>query len=500
MNVDIDWISRSRKVIPRVRDFIDGSHQPRAAGTSLEKYSPRDGQLLYEFAAADARVIDQAVTSARRAFEDGRWSALPMQRRKDILQRLASLLEKHHEELALLECMDVGKPISDTLQVDVPASAAAIRYSAEAADKLSGKVYSADRAGLSYQLYRPVGVVASIVGWNFPLALAAGKIGPALATGNCLVLKPSEVTSLSAARVAELAMEAGVPGGVLNVIHGGAEVGNSLAHHRDVDMVSFTGSTVTGKKLLIASGQSNMKRLVLECGGKAPNIVFDDCPDIEAAVEAVVARAFWNQGQVCTASSRLLLHHSLKDDFLRILIGKSAQIRLEDPLSPHAKYGAVVSRSHQQKILAYIRQGTDDGTALFCQSPSQAPFDGGFYVQPTIFDNVSPRQKIAQEEIFGPVLSILCFRTEEEAIRIANSTIYGLSAIVWTKDFGRAHRVCQGINAGWITVNTTGKPQEGGPVDGAMSVGGIKESGFGFEGGLDGLAAYTNQTAVQLMV
>jgi acyl-CoA reductase-like NAD-dependent aldehyde dehydrogenase len=498
--MSIDWIGRSQTITPLVQNFIDGRRRASAAGVQLQKYSPRDGRLLCTFGAGDARVVDEAVANARRAFEDGRWSKLPVQRRKDVLHKLASLIERHHEELALLECIDVGKPISDALHIDVPLSAASIRYSAEAADKFSGKVYAADRSGLSYQLHRPIGVVAGIVGWNFPLVLAASKIGPALATGNSLVLKPSEVTSFSAARVAELGIEAGVPEGVLNVVHGGGDVGAALAHHRDVDMVAFTGSTHTGRQLLVASGQSNMKRLVLECGGKAPNIVFDDCPDLEAVADAVVARAFWNQGQVCTASSRLLIQHSLKDEFLRILIRKSAALHPADPLSPDTKYGAVVSRSHQQKILDYIRHGASEGARPVYQSNSKAPFENGFYVSPVIFDSVSPQQKIAQEEIFGPVLSVMSFRDEEDALRIANSTIYGLSAIIWTKDLGRAHRVSQGINAGWIVVNATGRPAEGGPADGAMTVGGLKESGFGVEGGLEGLASYTSQTAVQLMV
>jgi acyl-CoA reductase-like NAD-dependent aldehyde dehydrogenase len=329
--------------------------------------------------------------------------------------------------------------------------------------------------------------------------LTAGKIGPALAAGNTLVLKPSELTSLSAARVAELAIEAGVPEGVLNVIHGGPTVGAALAQHPDVDLITFTGSTHTGKKLLVSSGQTNMKRLILECGGKAPSIVFDDSPDLEAVADAIVGRAFWNQGQVCTASSRLLVQDSVKERLMQIVVQKVAALRPGDPLKQETKFGAVVSQGHKNKVLGYLDSGSRDGARMLYRSDAPPPFANGFYVPPVIFDNVSPGQKIAQEEIFGPVLSVLSFRDEADAINIANNTIYGLSAIVWTKDLGRAHRMAQGIQAGWIVLNTTGKPT-GGPGGGVMSIGGLKESGLGSEGGLEGLEEYMTKTAVQLFV
>lgn len=495
----IDWIGKSQDLKLRVRDFIGGRWQPERAGEALEKYSPRDGRLLCRFGVGEAQDVNEAVANARGAFEDGRWSKLPVQQRKDALLKLALLIEKHCEELALLECLDVGKPISDALAVDVPTAAAIIRYNGEAADKVYGTVYSVDPSNLSYQLRRPLGVVAGNVGWNFPLVLAAGKIGPALATGNCLVLKPSDLTSFSAARIAELAIEAGVPEGVFNVIHGDANVGAALAHHPDVDLLTFTGSTETGKKLLIAAGQSNLKRLLLECGGKAPNIVFDDSPQLEAVADVVVARAFWNQGQVCTASSRLLVQDRIKDDLLGLVIQKAATLTPGDPLKPETRCGAVVSQAHKDKVMCYIDRGERDGARRVYQSNAPAPFEGGFYVSPVIFDQVSPDQKIAQEEIFGPVLSVISFRDEEEAIRIANNTIYGLSAILWTKDLGRAHRVTHGVNAGWVVVNATDKPV-GGPGEGVLSVGGHKQSGIGVEGGIEGLQAYTSTTAVQLFV
>jgi acyl-CoA reductase-like NAD-dependent aldehyde dehydrogenase len=440
------------------------------------------------------RDVHEAVTVTRRAFDDGRWSKLATARRKEVLFRLAELITQNREELALLESLDVGKPIRDAYEYDVPAAVAAIKESAEGADKLYGKVYGCDQSSLSYELRRPIGVVAGIVGWNFPLLLAASKIGPALATGNCLILKPSEWTSFSAARVAELAVEAGVPEGVLNVIHGDGDIGAAIALHPDIDLVSFTGSTRTGKKLLIAAGQSNMKRLILECGGKAPNIVFDDSPDLEALADVIVHGMFWNQGEVCTASSRVLVHEPIREHLLPILIRKASSVKVGDPLDPQTKFGAVVSREHRQKVLDYIDSGINEGALLAYRSDSTAPFEGGFYVSPVIFDQVTSAHKIAQEEIFGPVVPVISFRDEEEAIRIANSTIYGLSAVLWTRDLGRAHRVAQGISAGWVVVNATGKPAGGAT---GIPVGGHKQSGLGTEGGLDGMEAYVLKTAVQ---
>jgi acyl-CoA reductase-like NAD-dependent aldehyde dehydrogenase len=497
--IEIDWVSRAEALTPQIQNFIGGRWTPQAGAPALDKVSPRDGRLLCRFGSRGASEVDDAVRAARNAFEDGRWANLPITRRKDALYKLATLIEQHREELALLECLDVGKPIRDALNFDVPTAAATIRYSAEAVDKLHSRVYGADRSSMSYQLRRPIGVVAGIVGWNFPLVLAAEKIGPALATGNSLVLKPSELTSLSAARIAELAVEAGIPPGVFNVIHGGPDVGAALALHRQVDLLTFTGSSRTGKRLLIAAGESNMKRLILECGGKAPNIVFDDCPDLDAVAEGIVARAFWNQGQVCTASSRLLIQSSIKDELLGLVMQKASFLSPGDPLKPDTTFGAVVSQGHKQKVLSFIDSGEREGAKIVYRSDAPSPFAGGFYVPPVVFDLVSPGQKIAQEEIFGPVLSVLAFADEAEAISIANSTIYGLSAILWTRNLGRAHRVTHGINAGWIVVNATGQ-RMGGPGPSVLSIGGHKESGIGVEGGIEGLEGYTSRTAVQMFV
>jgi acyl-CoA reductase-like NAD-dependent aldehyde dehydrogenase len=493
--VQIDWIAKSMSVRPDLQNFIDGQRRP-IGGSPIDKISPRDGALLCRFGSGVPSEAAAAVAVARRAFEDGRWSKLSARRRMDVLYKLSALIEAHAEEFALLECLDVGKPISEAAGWDVPAAAAIVKFNAEAADKLYGSVYAVDTSSLSFQLRRPIGVIAGIVGWNFPLVLAVTKMAPVLAAGNSLVLKPSEFTSFSTGRLAALALEAGVPEGVFNVVHGNSAVGAALGHDRDVDLLTFTGSTLTGNKHMVAAGQSNMKRLVLECGGKAPNIVFEDCPDLDAVADGIVARSFWNQGQVCTASSRVLIQQSIKDELLPKIIERTAALGLGDPLDPATRFGAVVSREHQRKVLGYIESGVAEGAAVVFQSRSPVPHAGGFYVSPVIFDEVSPRQRIAREEIFGPVLSIMSFTDESEAIRIANDTMYGLSAIVWTRDLGRALRLTQGIHAGWVSVNATAKPG-GGPAEGEFPVGGHRQSGFGVEGGIEGLAAYTAQTCVQ---
>ncbi len=495
----VDWVARAESLRLDVRNFVDGRARDGGGSGSVQKLGPRDGALLYQFGPGTAGAVDSAVAAARQAFRDGRWSQLPSHRRSEVLYRLAELLLQHRDEFALLESLDTGKPIRDALSFDVPHAAATFRFSAASGDKLPSKVYGVDLTNLSYQSRRPMGVVAAIIGWNFPLVLAAEKVAPALATGNALVLKPSELTSLSAVRLAELAIEAGVPEGVLNVVLGTGELGATLAHHQDVDMITFTGSSRTGKRLLIAAGESNMKRLLLECGGKAPNMVFADAPDLAAVSEAIVARAYWNQGQVCTASSRLLVHADIKDELLRRVLQRVSELNPGDPLKSETTFGAVVSAAHREKIRGYVMGGAREGAKMIYSANPSQPLPGGFYAAPVIFDDVEPGQQIAQEEIFGPVLSILTFRDDDEAVRIANSTIYGLSAILWTRDLARAHRLSQSIDAGWIVVNATPRPT-GGPGPGTLSIGGHKQSGIGVEGGTDGLRAYTRESAIQIFV
>ena len=498
-NSAVDWIARAESLRLDVRNFVNGRRCNGDAARSLPKLGPRDGALLYELGCGTPSDVDSAVAAARRAFRDGRWSQLPSQRRSEVLLRLAELLMQHRDELALLESLDTGKPIRDAFSFDVPRAAAAFRFCAAAGDKLSSKVYGVELTSLSYQSRRPMGVVAGIIGWNFPLVLAAEKAAPALVTGNTLVLKPSELTSLSAVRLAELAMEAGVPEGVLNVVLGTGEVGAVLAHHQDIDMITFTGSSRTGKQLLVAAGESNMKRLLLECGGKAPNIVFADAPDLAAVADAIVARAYWNQGQVCTASSRLLVHEDLRDELLEMVTQRAGALYPGDPLKDETTFGALVSAAHREKVRGYVTCGAREGARMIHSSNAPDPLPGGFYLAPVIFDNVEPEQQIAREEIFGPVLTTLTFRGDEDAIRIANATVYGLSAILWTRDLARAHRVSQSIDAGWIVVNATACPT-GGPGPGILSIGGHRQSGIGVEGGTDGLTAYMRESAIQIFV
>lgn len=494
-----NWQERARGISFDVRDFIEGRPTVNVSATRLEKYGPRDGRLLYTIPSSGPAGVDQAVMSARRAFEDGRWSQRSIQQRKDVLLRLADLVDSKREELALLECLDVGKPISDALLIDIPMTCAGLRYCAEASDKVHSRVYGSDPFSLSYELCRPIGVVGGIVGWNFPLSLAMQKLAPALATGNTLVLKPSEWTSLSASRMAELALEAGVPPGVFNVVHGNREVGSRLAHHPDVDLLSFTGSSATGRALMVAAGSSNMKRLILECGGKAPNIVFDDCPDLGAVADHVIRSAFWNQGEVCAASSRLLIQASIKSDLLSRLIERLTELRPSDPLDGNTRFGALVSQAHLDKVSGYLALAQREGGHLAYRGEFKTPVEGGFYFAPCVIDGVTSRQRIAQEEVFGPLLAVLSFNDEAEAVRMANDTVYGLTATVWTENLGRAHRASQAIRAGSITVNATARPQ-GGVGDSVLTIGGHRQSGLGVEGGLAGLKAYMSSTAVQYFV
>jgi acyl-CoA reductase-like NAD-dependent aldehyde dehydrogenase len=496
--MSIDWHKRAAAFRPAIRDFINGRYLNAASG-ELTKQNPRDGAPLYALDNHGVGNLEDGVAGAQRASADGRWSNLASSKRKEVLLRLADLMEKHREELALLECLDVGKPIRDALNVDVPMAIATIRANAEFADKVYTRVYNADPRNFSFQLKRPIGVVGAIVGWNFPLVLATQKAGPALAAGNTIILKPSELTSLSASRLAELAAEAGVPDSVFNVVHGGRALGAALSRHDHVDLLSFTGSSQTGKQMLIAAGQSNMKRLVLECGGKAPNIVFEDCPDLDAAAEAIVARAFWNQGQVCTASSRLLVHENIAARLVKSIAIKTEALTPADPLLMATRFGALVSRAHLDKVSAYVAAGSEEGARLIYQGGPAAPVEGGFYASPSIFTDVSPRSTIAQQEIFGPVLSVLTFRDDMHAIELANNTIYGLSAIVWTADLARAQRMALGLRAGWVSINATARPS-GGPGTAMMGKGGHKQSGLALEGGVDGLEALMTNTAVQFFI
>ena len=494
---EIDWRQRAADTSLEVRNFINGNVTD-CTGELIEKHSARDGKRLYQFGSGDAELVNAAVASARQAFNDGRWSRLPNQERKAVLLKLADLVESDRETLALYESLDVGKPITHALYDDMARVVHNLRGSAEKMDQVLSP--SASDGGLfAYQQRKPVGVVGGIIGWNFPLTLAASKVGPALAMGNSLVLKPSEFTSLSAWRLAELAIEAGVPPGVFNVVNGaGKTVGDALARHPDVDLLTFVGSSATGKQMMVSAGQSNMKRLILECGGKSPYLIFDDCPDdLDALAADIVATAFPNQGALCVAGSRVLLQDSIKDQLLPKILEQAQQLVPADPLDANTAFGAIINEAHLNKVLAYIEAGKQCGATLLCGGKQVHPVSGGYYIEPTIFEGVPPDARIAQEEIFGPVLSIMTFASEEEAIELANSTCYGLAAYVATENLSRAQRLGQRLNAGSIGIVGTNTLAPG-FIE--LGIEGQKQSGFGTEGGVQGLQAYSVTSTVQQFI
>ncbi|MEM8987966.1 MAG: aldehyde dehydrogenase family protein [Pseudomonadota bacterium] len=490
------WRGKSETIAKEVRPFINGQFIDSLSTDYFIKHNPADGTVLIEPPAGAAADVDAAAAAARVAFDKGDWSGAAPAERKAVLSRLADLLEENTDDLALLETLDVGKPISDATSIDVPLSAAVLRMFAELADQINGRTLTTDNGSFAFTKRYPAGVVAGITGWNFPLALAAMKVGPALAAGNALVLKPSELSSFTTLRLAALAKEAGVPDGILNIVPGqGLTVGAALAKHGDIDMLSFTGSTSVGKLLLQYAGQSNMKRLLLECGGKSPNIVCDDFPDLDEAAMGVFSKMFWNQGQVCTAGTRLLVQRSIKDALVERLVGLAQTMTPGDPLDPATTAGPLISRIQQDKVLSYIDHGKNSGARL-CFGGEQKTGDG-FFVAPTIFDDVDPGASIAQEEIFGPVLAIIPFDTVDEAISIANGTIYGLSATVWTVDLAKAHAFIDGLKAGEVTVRGAGSSASGAAL-GAMPNQPFGQSGFGVEMGLEGLLSYTSVKSLQI--
>ena len=495
---DINWHERLKNTPLSVRNLINGEFSAPQGDKIIEKYAPHNGSLLYSFGEGTAQEVDLAVASAREAFDDGRWRNKSVDERQAILNKLADLVEENSEQFGLFECLDVGKPIMMGVHDDVGRGVGGLRGAAAGLDNLllpSG-VSGNDMA---YQYRKPVGVVAGIVGWNYPLALAAGKIGPALAMGNSIVLKPSEFTSLSAIRLAELALEAGVPPGVINVVHGsGATVGAALSSHMDVDMITFTGSSATGKVIMAAAGNSNMKRVHLECGGKSANIIFEDCiADIDHVVASSVYWSFPNQGALCITGSRLLIQESIKDEFMAKMLEETAKIKPQDILDPSCEFGAMMNEAHMNKVLGYIDSGKSEGAKLLCGGNQVNKDSGGFYIEPTIFDSVTMDHRIAREEIFGPVLSVFSFKDEAEALAIANDTRFALAAHVTTRDLGRAHRMGQQLNAGVIMISGSANGI-GGFVD--LGVEPQKESGMGFEGGRAGLEAYSVASSIHMFI
>ena len=495
----IDWQQRAREINLNIRDFISGEYRDRSQSNTIKKYSPRDGSLLYEIPNGTPQDMEFAIDTSKQAYEDKRWRNLPLHHRQSVLRKLAELIESHMETFALYESLDAGKPITQALG-EVLQAAMILREAAENSDKLFTQ-YLSDSAYCAYQIYKPVGVVGAIISWNYPLVVCALKVGPALIMGNSLVLKPSEYSSLSAGFLAALALEAGVPSGILNVVHGaGDTVGSVLANHREVGLLSFTGSSSTGKKMQIAAGHSNMKRLLLECGGKSPYVVFDDCSDdLDNLAADIVNTAFHNQGQNCLSGSRLLVQNSVKDKLLPKIIAQAAELIPQDPLNPNTTFGAMIHEAHMNKVLGYIESAKQEGARLVLggnqiQVDTGSPNSHGFYIEPTIFDQVShPQHKIAREEVFGPVLSVFTFDDEQEAIQLANSTCYGLAAYVATENMGRAQRLVEEINAGYIQIIGTSTPMA---CYREIGMEGHRESGIGVERGLQGLKSYCVSTMV----
>ena len=464
--------------------FIDGGFRPAASGSTFESINPATGTALTDIAACGTEDVDFAVAKARDAFEDGRWSKNPPSERKEVLLRLCRLLSRNARELAVLECLDSGKTIFDCETVDVPETIHCLKWHAEAIDKIYDQAAPASDDHIAIVMREPIGVVGLVLPWNFPLLMLAWKIGPALAAGCSVIVKPAEQTSLTALRVAELAHEAGIPRGVFNVVTGtGSEVGEPLGRHPDVDMVSFTGSTATGRRFLRYASESNLKEVVLEMGGKNPCIVMDDAENLDVVAAHIVNGAFWNMGQNCSATSRLIVHKDVRERLLQSIFAHIREWPVGNPLDPVNRIGALVSTDHFNKVNGYL--GKADSGAILLGGGTRE----NAYVEPTVIDAEGSDNAIAREEVFGPVLTVFTVRSFEEAVALANDTEYGLAASLFTANGKRALRGARALKAGTVTVNSFGEGDISTPF------GGYKQSGFG--GRDNGLHAHDQYTQLK---
>ena len=481
----IDWQSAARQLNIEGRAFINGRFVDALSGQTRTSHNPANGISLAEVANCGPEDADVAVKNARTAFESGVWSTMAPMDRKMVMVRWAELIDDHSDELALIECLDVGKPISDTLNVDVPATVRTIRWSGEAIDKVYDEISPAPADCLALVQRLPLGVVAAIVPWNFPLSTTAWKLAPALATGNSVILKPASNTPLSALYIARLASEAGLPDGVLQVLPGpGGSLGRHLATHMDIDGMTFTGSTPVGKKLMEYSGRSNLKRTFLELGGKSPNIVFADA-NLDKAAGMAAAAVFYNGGQTCTAGTRLIVEQKIRDDFLQRVIAKAGGWMPGNPLDPKTRMGPMIDRNQHETVAEYVDIGRKEGAELVFGGKRVLEDSGGYFHEPSIFSSVNNDMRIAREEIFGPVLSVLTFTDAEEAVSIANDSIYGLAGAVWSNNINTAHKVAAAVRVGTMGINN----YFGGDI--TVPFGGFKQSGNGRDKSMHAFSDYT---------